>query len=119
MWVNIWTCSQVCGLSVHVLFNAHSQTLYLCCSIASSSDYASQMLYPEALSNFELQRVLQFLVPIIHGYGTKYSLHIRILAAWATMGQATLQPDQVCCSVSEHRAVDPLGAHFIIFCLCF
>ncbi|KDR09150.1 uncharacterized protein LOC110838941 isoform X2 [Zootermopsis nevadensis] len=60
-----------------------------------SSDHASQMLYLVALGNFEIRRVLQFLAPIIRGDDTEYSLHIRILAAWATMGQAALQPDQV------------------------
>ncbi|XP_033607997.1 uncharacterized protein LOC111866074 isoform X3 [Cryptotermes secundus] len=59
-----------------------------------SRDHARQMLYLEALSNFELQRVAQFLAPIISGDDTKYSRHIRILAMWTSVGHATLQPDQ-------------------------
>lgn len=74
------------------------QALYLRCCVAGSKDHASQMLYLEALSNFRLQRILQFLAPIIRGDETKYSLRIRILASWAAMGEAALQPDQVRCS---------------------
>lgn len=73
----------------------------LCCCIAGSRDHARQMLYLEALRNFELQRVAQFLAPIISGDDTKYSHHIRILAMWTSVGHATLQPDQVCYRASH------------------
>ncbi|XP_069680724.1 vitellogenin isoform X2 [Periplaneta americana] len=62
---------------------------------ADSEDYGHQMLYLEALSNFDLDRVVQYLEPIIRGEDSKYSHHLRFLAVWATMNHARLQPDQM------------------------
>jgi hypothetical protein len=96
-WACSWASSQACGtVSIPEL----------CCCIAGSRDYAHQMLYLEALSNFELQRVVQFLTPIIRGDDTKYSHHIRFLAMWTTVVHSTLQPDQVCCNC--------LGSQYLI-----
>jgi hypothetical protein len=53
------------------------------------------MLYLAALSNFELQQVVQLLTPLIRGDDSRYPRHTRVLAMWATMHYSTLQPHQV------------------------
>ncbi|PSN55285.1 hypothetical protein C0J52_01781 [Blattella germanica] len=49
-----------------------------------SHSYEKQMLYLEALGNFELNRVAEYLAPIIAGTQSRYSNHIRYLASWTT-----------------------------------
>jgi hypothetical protein len=75
------------------------------------------MLYLEALGNFELQRVAQFLAPIIRGDDTKYSHHIRILAMWTAVGQTALQPDQVWILVFDLGPVKNFDLPLQLFCV--
>jgi hypothetical protein len=61
------------------------------------------MLYLAALTNFELQHVVQLLMPLIRGDNGRYPHHTRALAMWATMGCSALQPEQVHVLVSVHH----------------
>jgi len=71
--------------------------------ITGSKDYAHQMLYLAALTNFELQQVVELLMPLISGDDNRYPHHTRALAMWATMGCTALQPEQVYVPVSVHH----------------
>lgn len=73
----------------------HTELFMYLLRIAGSKDYAHQMLYLTALTNFELQQVVQLLTPLIRGDDGRYPRHTRVLAMWATMACSTLQPDQV------------------------
>jgi hypothetical protein len=71
--------------------------------ITGSKDYAHQMLYLAALTNFELQQVVELLMPLIRGDDSRYPHHTRALAMWATLGCSALQPEQVHVPVSVHH----------------
>jgi hypothetical protein len=73
----------------------HTELFMYLLRITGSKDYAHQMLYLTALTNFELQQVVQLLTPLIRGDDGRYPRHTRVLAMWATMACSTLQPDQV------------------------
>ncbi|KAJ9599526.1 hypothetical protein L9F63_009998, partial [Diploptera punctata] len=82
-------CHKGCSYEVRDKYVGQYMDLF-----TSSDTFDKQLLYLEALSNFQLKRVAQYFEPIIQGTDTKYSHYIRFLSIWLTEGNGYLTSEK-------------------------